>query len=209
MKVKVAQSCWTPCNSIDQSLEFSRSEYWSVQPFPSPGSLPNPGIKPRSPTLQSGSLPAEPPGKPKNTGVGSLLLLQGIFPTQESNQGLLHCRWILYQLSHQRSPKCAFFPPLSAQTETDLPMFPSGSGLLKILVSHAWVNGMGLAPLTYGVGVQHPVPRRLCSSSLNMTGCPSPYTSLCTVIFGSLLDFLFLKISLLFLFPFTFKKIFL
>ena len=43
---------------------------------------------------------SEPPGKPKNTGVGSLSLLQGIFPTQESNQGLLHCRQILYQLSY-------------------------------------------------------------------------------------------------------------
>ena len=43
--------------------------------------------------------PAEPQRKPKNTGVGSLSLLQRIFPTQESNQGLLHCRWILYQLS--------------------------------------------------------------------------------------------------------------
>ena len=46
-----------------------------------PGDLPNPGIKPRSPTLQVDSLPAEPPGKPKNTGVGSLSLLQRIFPT--------------------------------------------------------------------------------------------------------------------------------
>ena len=46
------------------------------------------------------SLPAEPPGKPKNTGVGSLSLLQQIFLTQELNQGLLHRRWILYQLSH-------------------------------------------------------------------------------------------------------------
>ena len=45
-------------------------------------------------------LPAEPPGKPKNTGVGSLSLLQRIFLTQESNWGLLHCRQILYQLSH-------------------------------------------------------------------------------------------------------------
>ena len=41
----------------------------------------------RSPTLQAESLPAEPQGKPKNTGVGSLSLLQGIFPTQESNRG--------------------------------------------------------------------------------------------------------------------------
>ena len=63
--------------------------------------LPNPGIKSRYPTLQADSLPAEPQGKPKNTGVGSLSLLQAIFPTQESNQGLLHCRQILYQLSYQ------------------------------------------------------------------------------------------------------------
>ena len=46
--------------------------------------------------------PWNSPGQ--NTGVGSLSLLQGIFPTQESNQGLLHCRWILYQLSYQGSP---------------------------------------------------------------------------------------------------------
>jgi len=69
--------------------------------FPSPEDLPNPGIKPRSPTLQADSLLAEPPGKPKNTGVGSLSLLQWIFLTQESNWGLLHCRWILYHLSYQ------------------------------------------------------------------------------------------------------------
>ena len=45
--------------------EFSRPEYWSGKPFPSPGDLPNPGIEPRSPTLQVDSLPAEPPGKPQ------------------------------------------------------------------------------------------------------------------------------------------------
>ena len=67
--------------------------------------LPNPGIEPKSPTLQADSLPSRPPGKPKNTGVGSLSLLQGNFPTQELNRGLLHCRWILYQLSYQGSPK--------------------------------------------------------------------------------------------------------
>ena len=50
------------------------------------------------------SLPAEPPRKPKNTGVGSLSLLQWIFPTQELNWGLLVCRQILYQLSYQGSP---------------------------------------------------------------------------------------------------------
>ena len=46
----------------------------------------------RSSALQVDSLPAEPQGKLKNTGVGSLSLLQGIFLTQESNRGLLHCR---------------------------------------------------------------------------------------------------------------------
>ena len=63
-----------------------------------------PGLKPTSPTLGAHSLPSEPPGKPKNTGVGSLSILQGIFPTQELNWDLLHCRWILYQLSYQESP---------------------------------------------------------------------------------------------------------
>ena len=60
--------------------------------FPFSRGLPNPGIEPRSPALQADSLPAEPQGKPKNTGVGNLSLLQGIFLTQEPNWGLLRCR---------------------------------------------------------------------------------------------------------------------
>ena len=56
-------------------------------------------FEPRSPALQVGSLQAEPQGMPKNTGVGSLSLLQRLFPTQELNQGLLYCRQVLYQLS--------------------------------------------------------------------------------------------------------------
>ena len=55
----------------------------------------NPGL-----SLPVDSLPAEPPGKPKNTGVGNLSLLQWIFSTKELNWGLLHSRWILYQLSY-------------------------------------------------------------------------------------------------------------
>ena len=69
-------------------MEFFRPEYCSGLPFPSPGDLPNSGIEPRSPTPQVDTLPVEPQGKPKNTGVGSLSLLQGIFPTQEWNQGI-------------------------------------------------------------------------------------------------------------------------
>ena len=72
--------------------------------FPFSRGLPKPGIAPRFPTLQADSLPAESSGKPKNTGVSSLSLLQWIFPTQESNRGLLHCRQILYQLRYQGSP---------------------------------------------------------------------------------------------------------
>ena len=86
------------------SWGFSRQEHWSGLPCPPPGNLPNPGIRPRSSSLQVDSLPTEPPGKPKNTGVGSLSLLQGTFLTQESNWGLLHCWWILYQLSYKGSP---------------------------------------------------------------------------------------------------------
>ena len=69
-------------------------------PCPSPGDLPNPGIESRSPALQVDYLPSEPLGKPKNTGVGILFLLQGNFSTQESNWGLLHYRQILYQRSY-------------------------------------------------------------------------------------------------------------
>ena len=82
--------------------------HWSGYPVPSPVDLPDPGIEPGSSELQADSLPAEPRGKPKNTGVGSLSLLQQIFPTQESNRDLPHCRQILYQLSYQGSPKIFF-----------------------------------------------------------------------------------------------------
>ena len=69
-------------------------------PCPPPGDFPNSGIEPRSPTLQVDSLPSEPSEKPKNTGMDSLSLLQGNFPTQESNWDLVHCRQILCQLSY-------------------------------------------------------------------------------------------------------------
>ena len=102
--------CWPPGSSV---YGFPRLEYWSALPFPSPGDLPNPGIELRFPTLQVASWPSEPPGKPKNTRVGSLSLLQWIFPIQESNLGLLHCRRILYQLSYQGSPKSHGLPYLA------------------------------------------------------------------------------------------------
>ena len=69
------------------------------------GIILKPRTEPRSPTLQADSSPVEPQGKPKYTGVGSPSLLQQIFPTRESNWGLLDCSLILYQLSYQGSPK--------------------------------------------------------------------------------------------------------
>ena len=105
-------------------MRLSGQEYWSGLPCPPLGDLSNPGIKPRPSTLQVDSLPTKPPGKPVNTGVGSLSLLQGIFLTQESNQGLLRCRQILYQLNYQGSPtyhplSLPFpHPPLKSITKT-------------------------------------------------------------------------------------------
>ena len=72
--------------------------------------------------MQVDSLPAEPQGKPKNTRMCSLSLLQGIFPTQESNQGLLHCRQILYQLSYQGSPLAPIVMHLSHPLDICLPL---------------------------------------------------------------------------------------
>ena len=83
---------WTVAHQAPLSMGLSRQEYWSGLSCPPPGNLPNQGIEPRSPTLQADSLPSEPPGKPKNTGINSLSLFQGIFLTQESNRGLLHFR---------------------------------------------------------------------------------------------------------------------
>ena len=112
-------------------MEFSRQEYWSGLPFPSPEELPNPGIEPWSPASQADSLLFELQGTPSKSlshvwlfatpwivatrlfcpwnspgyfpGVGCHSLLQGILPTQGSNPGLPRCRQILYQLSHQGS----------------------------------------------------------------------------------------------------------
>ena len=58
---------WIVAHQAPLSMEFSRQEYWSGLPFPSPGDLPNPGIEPGSLTLQAVSLLCEPPGKPSHT----------------------------------------------------------------------------------------------------------------------------------------------
>ena len=126
--VQLCATRWTIAHQAPLSMGFSRQEHWSGLPCSPPGDLPDPGMetaswKLMSSALAGSSLPLAPPGKPyglfslpphglsspwnspgQNAGVGSLSLLQGIFPTQGLNPGLPHCGRILYQLSHKRSP---------------------------------------------------------------------------------------------------------
>ena len=111
-RVRLLATPWTVAHQVPLSMGILQArilEKTCIQKLkntcPPPGYLPNPGIEHRSTTWQVDSLPSKPPGKPKNTGVGSLFLLQGIFPTQGLNPGLPHCRRILYHLSHQGSPR--------------------------------------------------------------------------------------------------------
>ena len=67
--VQLFDTPWTVAYQASQPMEFSRQEYWSRLPFPSPGDLPNPGIEPRSSTLQANSLQSEPPGKPPQISI--------------------------------------------------------------------------------------------------------------------------------------------
>ena len=85
--------------------------------------------------------PWDSPGQ--NTGVGSLSLLQGIFPIQGSNPGVPHCRWILYQLSHKGSPRileCVAYPFL----QWIFPTQELNQGLLRQgLLHQRWIFGAG------------------------------------------------------------------
>ena len=62
--VQLFATPWTIAYQAPPSMGFSRQEYWSGLPFPSPGDLPNSGIEPKSPTLEADTLTSEPPGKP-------------------------------------------------------------------------------------------------------------------------------------------------
>ena len=98
--MKDAQWCPTLCDPGDYTvlgILQARILEWVCFPFS------RESFQPRSPALHADSLPTEPQGKPKITGVGSLSFLQWIFPTQESNSGLPHCRRILYELRYQGS----------------------------------------------------------------------------------------------------------
>ena len=92
-----------PLNYTVHGVLQARILEWVALPFSRGSSQPR--DRTQVSCIEVDSLPAEPQGKPKNTGVGSLSLLQVIFLTQGSNWGLLHCRQILYQVSYQGIPK--------------------------------------------------------------------------------------------------------
>ena len=105
VKVLVAQLCPTLCDPMGCSplgILQARILEWVAIPVSRGSSQPRDWTQ--FSCMQADSLLPELPGKSKNTGMGSLSLLQGIFLTQELNQGLLHCRQILSQLSYQGSP---------------------------------------------------------------------------------------------------------
>ena len=105
--MEFAQLCPTLCDFMDYTVHGilqTRIPEWVAFPF-SRGSSQH---RERTQVSRIAALPAEPQGKPKDTGVGSLSLIQGIFPTQESNWTLLHCRQILHQLSYQGSPDICY-----------------------------------------------------------------------------------------------------
>ena len=100
-RVRLFVTQWTVACQAPLSMGFSRQEYWSGLPFPSPGDLPNPGIEPRSPTLEAGALTSEPPGtvtrrvpsaKSKRLDIPqdkSPLFLQQAHGTEEEREGEL------------------------------------------------------------------------------------------------------------------------
>ena len=99
--VRLFVTPWTVALQPPLSIGIFQARILEWVSCPPPGDLPNPGIFPTRGSnpvshIAGGSLPTEPPGKPKHTELGSLSLLQRIFLTQESNRGLLHCKRVLY-----------------------------------------------------------------------------------------------------------------
>ena len=101
--VQLFATPWTVAYKAPPSMGFSRQEYWSGLPFPSPGDLPDPGIELESPALQAHALPSEPPGKPPvKTGQWAtlfvLMILIFLYP-QIHKSFLYTLTFHLFQLS--------------------------------------------------------------------------------------------------------------
>ena len=114
---------------------FSRWEFWSGLPCPSPEDLQDSASESSSVVCDSLRLhglysPWNSPGQ--NNRVSSLSLLQGISPTQGLNPGLLHCRWVLYQLNHQRSPGILKWVVYLFSSGSSQPSIEPGSPALQV-----------------------------------------------------------------------------
>ena len=84
-RVRLFATLWTVAHQAPLSMGFSRQEYWSGLPFPSPGDLPDPGIEPGSPTLEADALTSEPPRKRnKQSSLESPSFLPKHFISKES-----------------------------------------------------------------------------------------------------------------------------
>ena len=115
-RVRLSATPWTVARQAPLSLGILQARILEWVAMPSSRDLLNPGIEPRSPALQVDSLLSELPEKPNNHGVGSLSLLQGNFPSQESNHGLLHCRWILLTAELPGKPCITTYKVLKVKT---------------------------------------------------------------------------------------------
>ena len=75
-RVQLFTTLWTVAHKAPPSMGFSRQEYWSGLPFPSPGDLPDPGIEPRSSIFQADALTSEPPGSACQSNISQLGVLK-------------------------------------------------------------------------------------------------------------------------------------
>ena len=149
--VRLFVTPWTVALQPPLSIGIFQARILEWVSCPPPGDLPNPGIFPTRGSnpvshIAGGSLPTEPPGKPKHTELGSLSLLQRIFLTQESNRGLLHCKRVLYQLSYQGSRHLfsdAEFWPEGEDTVVPVVGWLSSSGESACLAALEPLCGLG------------------------------------------------------------------
>ena len=109
-------------------MGFSRQEYWSGLPFPSPGDLPDPGIKPRSPALQADSLTSEPPGKWRKDKVKRPLYSEIVRNCQVKLAGIGPC----FQRSVQSLGCDCLCTPWIAECHASL-FFTNSQSLLKLM----------------------------------------------------------------------------
>ena len=142
VKVEVAQSCPALCDPMDCTVHGilqARILEWVAFPFSRVSSQPRDWTQVSH--IAGGFFTGRAIGKSKNTGVGSLSLLQRIFPTQGSNPSLPHCRWILYQLSRKGSPpRYERLPKVTTyQLPVSINLIPSFIYSTHVNLLHVWL----------------------------------------------------------------------